>query len=29
MGLGILVEFGCACLAGSVFAIGALVHFLA
>ena len=28
MGLGILVEFGCACLAGSVFAIGTLAHFL-
>lgn len=27
MGLGILVEFGCACLASSVFAIGVLVHF--
>lgn len=28
MGLGILVEFGCACLASSVFAIGVLTHFL-
>ncbi len=28
MGLGMLIEFVCAALAGSVFAVGALVHFL-
>lgn len=28
MGLGMIIEFFCACLAASAFAIGALVHFL-